>query len=204
MAEAIGVMARTPSTDLEANILTAASELLAEVGAGGVTQRAVAKRAGVSPQSIYNRFADKHDLLDALANRAFVDLTRQLAVDGDVALDTFTDPVANMVEGLARYRRFAIAEPRRYGLMSDADVPGFQISDRTLGTAFGSLKVLIDAVARAIDADRLDHDDPAAAHGALRFELTDIGVVADRAAHDDAVVTTIPRGLGADGRTPQS
>ncbi|MEM9612352.1 MAG: TetR/AcrR family transcriptional regulator [Actinomycetota bacterium] len=200
-------MARTPSGELETRILDAAVELLTEVGAGALTQRAVAKAANVSLQSIYNRFGSKHDLLDAVANAGFVELTEALRSEGGIPLASIEDPIDNIVEGLARYRRFAIGNPRRYGVMFDADVPGFRISDATLGTAFESLTVLVDAVTSAVDAGRLNPDDPlimaqmiwAAAHGVLRFELTEVGFVADRAAHYDRVVATMLHGLS----TPQ-
>ncbi|MEM9035756.1 MAG: TetR/AcrR family transcriptional regulator [Actinomycetota bacterium] len=198
-------MARTPSSELEANILRAAADLLAEVGAGGLTQRAVATAADVSPQSLYNRFASKHDLLDAVANDGFELLVDHLRNEGGVPLETIEDPIDNIVEGLGRYRRFAMANPRRYGVMFDADVPGFRVSDRTLDTAFTSLSVLVDAVASAMEAGRLDEGEPlqvaqmlwAAAHGALRFELTEVGFVDDWAAHYDSVVTAMLRGLGS-------
>ncbi|MEM9135595.1 MAG: helix-turn-helix domain-containing protein, partial [Actinomycetota bacterium] len=93
-------MARTPSGELETRILDAAVELLTEVGAGALTQRAVAKAANVSLQSIYNRFGSKHDLLDAVANAGFVELTEALRSEGGIPLASIEDPIDNIVEGL--------------------------------------------------------------------------------------------------------
>lgn len=198
-------MARTPSNELEDRIVAAASAEVVEVGAAALTQRSVAKRAGVSPQSIYNRFGDQHALLDAVADRAFVELAERLQAEDGHLLDDITDPVENVIEGLARYRRFAMGNPRLYGLMFDAQVGDFRISDRTLGTAFDSLQVLVRAVERGIEAGVLSEADPlevaqriwAAAHGVLRFELTDVGFVDDWDRHYESTIRTMLRGLGA-------
>ncbi|MEO1063243.1 MAG: TetR/AcrR family transcriptional regulator [Actinomycetota bacterium] len=196
-------MARTPSHELSTRIVAAARAEVDEVGAGAVTQRAVAKRAGVSLQSIYNRFGDQHDLLDAVAHAAFVELADRLRSEGGRHLSEIEDPIDNIVEGLARYRRFAVEHPETYGLMFDAQVGGFRISDRTLTTAFEALDVLVQAVRRGIDEERLADAEPleiaqqiwAAAHGVLRFELTEVGFVDDWDAHYAATITTMLRGL---------
>lgn len=196
-------MARTPTAELESRIIDGARAVLVEVGPGGVTQRAVAKQAGVSPQSIYNRFDSKQALLDEVANEGFLSLTDELNNAAGVPLASFGDPIENIVEGMRRYRLFAVANPEIYGLMFDAPVPDFRISDRTLGTAFNSLSVLINAAQTAIDAgafpdgDALDYAQQiwAAAHGTLRFELTNIGFIDDWTRHYDDVIATMLRGL---------
>lgn len=201
-------MARTSSAELHSRILDAANEVLAEEGAAAVTQRAVAARAGVSPQSIYNRFDSKNSLLDEVVNQGFIDLTERLRNQGGIALEEIADPIENIVEGMRRYRAFAIENASLYGLMFDAQLAGFSISDRTLGTAFTSLEVLIDAVQRACDAGVLTQDGKhgdvplamaqriwAAGHGVLRFELTNVGFVDDWTAHHDATIRTMLNGL---------
>lgn len=196
-------MARTPTHELEGAILAAADAELADVGPAALTLRSVAKRAGVSPQSIYNRFADKHALLDEVCHLGFVRLRAHLLDAEGSPLSAITDPVANLAEGLRRYRGFAVEQPHHYGVMFDAPIPDFSISDRTIGTAFESLRVLIDAVADAVDLGALAPIDPlvgaqriwAAAHGVLRFERHDVGFVEDWAIHYDATVATMLRGL---------
>lgn len=197
-------MARTRSDELEANIVRGARAVLIEAGAGAFTQRAVAQRAEVSLQSIYNRFASKHDLLDEVAHQGFVELRHALLDEGGVPLGDIDDPIDNIVEGLERYRRFAVGQPEIYGLMFDVQTGGFRISDRTLGTAFEALGVLIGAVDAAIAAGRIRADVDslaaaqqiwAAAHGALRFELTEVGFVDDWHRHYTDIIHTMLRGL---------
>lgn len=201
-------MARTSSSELQSRILDAAAGVLATEGAAAVTQRAVAAKAGVSPQSIYNRFDSKNALLDEVANQGFIDLTERLENAGGVPIEDIADPIENIVEGMRRYRGFAIENASLYGLMFDARLAGFTISDRTLGTAFGALQVLIDAVQRAFDAGVFDEGGEfggpalataqriwAAGHGVLRFELTGVGFVEDWADHHDATIRTMLNGL---------
>ncbi len=198
-------MARTPTADLGPAILTAARLVLEEVGAGALTLRVVARRASVSLQSIYNRFTSKNDLLDEIANQGFEELTAVLKNHNDVALSQFDDPIGNIQEGLRRYREFTVDNPHLYGLMFDAPLADFRVSDRTLRTAFESLTVLVDAVAAAQESGHLGEGDPldlaqrvwAAAHGVVRFELTQTGFVDDWASHYGNTVTTMINGLRA-------
>jgi len=60
--------------DLRNALLDAARALAQELGADSITLREVARRAGVSHTAAYHHFADKNDLLRALAVQAFHDL----------------------------------------------------------------------------------------------------------------------------------
>ncbi|MFI5052630.1 MAG: TetR/AcrR family transcriptional regulator [Acidimicrobiales bacterium] len=72
---------RQPSVDrTRAAILAAARDLLADTPAGMLSVGAVARKAGVSRLTVYNRFGSRAGLLDALAPRL-------AAVAGDLAGD---------------------------------------------------------------------------------------------------------------------
>jgi AcrR family transcriptional regulator len=64
--------------DLRNTLLEAARELANEVGVDNFTLREVARRANVSPAAPYHHFADKQDLIRALAIEAFGKLTDSL------------------------------------------------------------------------------------------------------------------------------
>src|SRR5919199_1636107 len=95
---------------LKTALLDAADALLDEGGAGAVSLREAARRAGVSATAPYRHFADKEALLAALATRGF----EQFGAALDEAARDASDPLAAM--GLA-YVRFALARPGRFRLM---------------------------------------------------------------------------------------
>ncbi len=59
-------MPRHPDPDLEQRILDAASRLWARGGEKALTMRAVAKAAGTTTPTVYERYRDRDDILRAL------------------------------------------------------------------------------------------------------------------------------------------
>ncbi|MER5527512.1 TetR/AcrR family transcriptional regulator [Streptomyces sp. NPDC002677] len=97
--------------DLHAALLRAATALLEEDGAG-LSLRAVARRAGVSPTAPYRHFADKEALENELAAQGFADLEQRLGATGSqpVTLDRFAQIAVS-------YVRFALDRPALFRLM---------------------------------------------------------------------------------------
>src|ERR1700757_340353 len=62
---------RTPSANVERELLAAAEAVLVRQGPGGLTVRAVAAEAGIAPMGVYNRLGGKDGLGDALLIRGF-------------------------------------------------------------------------------------------------------------------------------------
>src|SRR5580658_6277612 len=62
---------RTPSADIERELLAAAEAVLVREGPGGLTVRAVAAEAGIAPMGVYNRLGGKEGLVDALLIKGF-------------------------------------------------------------------------------------------------------------------------------------
>lgn len=98
--------------DLRNALLAAASALLEEDGAEGVSVREVARRVGVSPRAPYRHFPTKEDLLTALAAAAFADLGRVLS-----EADAAAAPGREVEEQAVAYVAFAQAAPVRFRLM---------------------------------------------------------------------------------------
>lgn len=63
-------MPRKAEAGLEGRILDAAYKLWSERGEQALTMRAVAEAAGTTTPTLYERFRDKHDLLELLQERA--------------------------------------------------------------------------------------------------------------------------------------
>ena len=99
--------------DLRNALLDAARALAQELGADSITLREVARRAGVSHTAAYHHFADKNDLLRALAVQAFHDLNdlQRARINEGAGL-------AETLEALAvDYLRFATTRRAEFSFM---------------------------------------------------------------------------------------
>jgi AcrR family transcriptional regulator len=94
--------------DLRATVLTAASRLVAERGADGISLRELAREAGVSHAAPAHHFTDRRGLFTALAAEGF----RLLA-------DALTAARAHFLDAALAYVRFAIHHPGHYEVMFD-------------------------------------------------------------------------------------
>src|ERR1700689_2340732 len=66
-----GRRSRTPSANVERELVAAAEAVLVRDGPGGLTVRAVAAEAGIAPMGVYNRLGGKDGLVDALLIMGF-------------------------------------------------------------------------------------------------------------------------------------
>lgn len=93
---------------LKERLLVHARALLEEAGPAHLTLRALGARAGVSHMAAYRHFANKEDLLAAIAAQGFAELTDALKAAADKAWEGAT--------GVA-YVRFALRHPQLFQLM---------------------------------------------------------------------------------------
>ncbi|MFF0739100.1 TetR/AcrR family transcriptional regulator [Streptomyces sp. NPDC004111] len=98
--------------NLRAACLRAARELLEEDGSAGLSLRAVARRAGVSPTAPYRHYADRDTLVSAVAAEGYRELAEQLAA-AHPAPSTPDDLAAVAVV----YVRFALDHPALFRAM---------------------------------------------------------------------------------------
>jgi AcrR family transcriptional regulator len=77
-------MPRKPNSQLEQRILNAAYDLWVSGGEHALTMRAVAKAAGTTTPTLYERFSDKGDLLLALQARAQQNLFDAISPAGSI------------------------------------------------------------------------------------------------------------------------
>ena len=102
----------TPARDPRREILAAASALLYEGGAEGLTIRRLALRCGYTAPAIYAEFGDKAGLLDAILREAIDNLTERIK-----KLPRHSEPIAQMREHLKEVVRFGREHPTHYRLM---------------------------------------------------------------------------------------
>jgi AcrR family transcriptional regulator len=173
------VRRRTASHEVSAALLNAAETVLDRDGTNGVTIRAVAQEAAVSPMSVYNRFENKDGLIVALATRALEQLGEAIDVPEDGS------PVGRFRQACRNYREFALRHPARYSLIFGAGSP---LKDQWSSVVdsgravFTALIQLID-VMKSDTSERNSIEDAqvvwSAIHGAVTIELARIGQTAD-------------------------
>jgi AcrR family transcriptional regulator len=157
-----GASRRTPNRRghgerLRAELIEAASQLLEELaGEEALSLRAVTRRVGVAPQSIYLYFPDKHALLHAIYEARFAELIEALrrgAANKRTAI--------SLLRAICQaYCDYGTAHPGHYRvLFGTAGTPGWQ-PDQLPGRA--TLELLSTAVAgcttgKATGEDKLIH-----------------------------------------------
>jgi AcrR family transcriptional regulator len=134
-----------PDPDLRTRLVDVGVDLVAREGAGALTLREIARRAGVSHGAPRRYFPTHLELLSAIARRGFTELgirvTATLA-DGDAA------PRAQLTELGQSYLEFALDNAGMYELMFRHDLlesGHLRLRDTSL-PLFG---VLVDLVGRA-------------------------------------------------------
>ena len=112
-------MPKKPNPLLEKKILKAALALLARRGDHALTMRAVAKAAGTTTPTLYQRFADRDAILQAICEDARQRLAREL------------QRASSVEEACRHYLLFAQRHPHEYELLMrngwhDAAATGYQ------------------------------------------------------------------------------
>jgi AcrR family transcriptional regulator len=101
--------------DLSRALVDAALRLIERDGPAALSLRAVAREAGVSPAAPYHHFADKSELLDAVAHQGWEALNEEMRV---ALRDARTPGQKRTAMGVA-YVRFAREHASLYRVMGD-------------------------------------------------------------------------------------
>lgn len=127
-------MPRKPNPELELRILGAASRLWARGGEKALTMRAVAKAAGTTTPTVYERYHDRNDILRSLRLQTRKDLFATLS-----ATRTLQDAVE-------RYLGFALENSHAYEVLFDGvgkppslheSWPSFNLMRERIATGLG-------------------------------------------------------------------
>jgi AcrR family transcriptional regulator len=192
-----GRRSRTPSAEVERDLVAAAEAVLVRDGPGAVTVRAVAAEAGIAPMGVYNRLGGKDGLVRALLIIGFDRLR--------AAIESGTEP--DMLTRLhacgLRYREFALSNPHFYAIMFEDAIPHEHDSLEVQAHAQAAFAALVRMVELAAAAEQIVAPDPteiaqqiwSAVHGAVALELKDLVLTPDPAATYRAFLATILRGL---------
>jgi AcrR family transcriptional regulator len=193
---------RTPSADVERELLAAAETVLIREGPGGLTVRAVATEAGIAPMGVYNRLGGKEGLVDALLIKGFDRL--RAAVD---AAGSDPGPGADMrgrfYDCGRRYREFALANAHFYAIMFEDAIPHEFDNPEVAVHAEAAFHALVRTVELSAAAGVIAAPNPVEAaqqiwstlHGAVALELKGLIQTEDPAATYRASLDTLLRGL---------
>jgi AcrR family transcriptional regulator len=140
-----------------AALLRAAEEIVAERGAGALSVRAVAERAGTTTRAVYSLFGSKDGLLvEALARDAFEFLYTEIG-----ALEETDDPASDLIDvGLIAFRRLVRDHPALYRIAFQRIVPGLEAGPELTATRQRAWEQLVAKVERLRPAGQLG-DKPA-------------------------------------------
>ena len=189
--------------DLRQALLETATQMIDEAGVESVSMRKLAERAGVSRTAAYHHFANKQELLCAIAMDGF---QRQMrAVDIAGGSETFREQLSRFIRS---YVEFSAENPEYYELMLGGNIwRTGQATDELRGVGDAAFRNLRKQVAiwqehGFIDADadnlRLTQVIWCSAHGISRLIID--GVYVHRTTLDaicDATVDALVNGLVA-------
>jgi AcrR family transcriptional regulator len=148
--------------DLRAALIETAAELIAERGMRGFSLAEASRRLGVAVSAPYAHFADRDDLLAAVAVRAFELIYAALVP----AMDEFSAPADRLAAMARAYVRFAAGNRPMFEMLYESGLdksrhPEIEAAERPLNEAFeGCVRALADG------------DDDLAEEMALAFEAT--------------------------------
>ena len=192
---------RTPSADVERELLTAAEAVLVRDGPAGLTVRAVAAEAGIAPMGVYSRLGGKDGLVGSLLIRGFDRL--RLALE-----EAFAAPGESAMRGRfiacgLAYRRFALSNPHFYAIMFEDAVPHSRDNAEVGEHAAACFGALVRAVEMSAAAGVIAAPDPlevaqqiwSAVHGAVALELKGLVQTPDAQYTYQAFIATLIRGL---------
>ncbi|WP_089303620.1 TetR/AcrR family transcriptional regulator [Geodermatophilus pulveris] len=117
--------------ELTAEITAAARRQLAEVGAAGLSLRAVAREVGLASSAVYRYFASRDELLTRLIIDGY-DAVGAAAEDAD---DPAAPPRERWVAVCRAVRAWALAHPHEYALLYGSPVPGYAAPRDTVPAA---------------------------------------------------------------------
>ena len=192
---------RTPSAEVERELLAAAETVLVRDGPGGLTVRAVAAEAGIAPMGVYNRLGGKDGLVDALLIKGFDRLRAAIEAGRE------PDMLARLRSCGRRYREFALTNPNFYAIMFEDAIPREHESAQVEEHARGSFAALVRLVELASASGVIAAPNPleaaqqiwSAVHGAVALELKGLVLTPDPEATYIAFIDTVIRGLAPRG-----
>jgi AcrR family transcriptional regulator len=186
-------------SELRAETLSTARELIQEEGYQGLTLRKLAKRMECSPMALYSYFADKQALLTALALEGFEKVAKRFGST------VHRDPLTALRKILLDYIAYAEENPNEYRILflSVETLGELEQTRQDLRETNPAFRALFKCVETCIKAGVLEGDPFAvstvlwtAAHGAAALLITAQKFpFSNRRRYAEEVVATILSGM---------
>jgi AcrR family transcriptional regulator len=157
------------------DILAAALGIVRESGIRGLTMRALGQAVGVTAPTLYDYFASKEQVLDAL----FLEGTNRLQARFQEAFDTLPPGFDRLQAIGTAYRRFAYEDNEQFMLIFGRKDVNYVPGEAVRGSADKLFQMLVDAVTSAMEAGEIVEADPiaisvaawAGIHGMVMLEI---------------------------------
>jgi AcrR family transcriptional regulator len=188
--------------DLPRALVASSVRLIAAHGVDGFSLRAAARDAGVNPAAVYRHFADRSELLAAVAATGFAQLTDRMAA----AMGRAEGPEGRFTATGAAYVHFAQANPEffraMFGPHGSGAAHGGGVEPSAYGLLVGALEELAAAglVAGPVEAATLTAW--AAVHGLAVLLVDRATTPVDVDAAVGHLTRTVLRGLAGPPTTP--
>ncbi|WP_432940277.1 TetR/AcrR family transcriptional regulator [Kribbella sp. CA-253562] len=162
-------------------ILDAALRLMEAEGVAALSLSAVAREVGMQPPSLYQYFASKMAIYDALFRRG---AEQVLAVRREAARTADTDDLLELdLICLTAVSRWAMANPVYSQLLFWRTVPGFEPTPEAFAPALEVMQELRDHLRATVDAGLL-HPDAATEDGVALYTSITAGVLSQQLANE--------------------
>jgi len=134
-------------------ILAAARALAREHGLASISMRDIGARVGLHASSLYQYFASKYAIYDALFALGHRELHAHME-----QLDRTGRPVDVFKQGSRLFTDFCLADEVRYQLLFQRTIPGFVPTDASMALAWQSFRDMTGALAAAGITEQADID----------------------------------------------
>lgn len=139
---------------MQEKIKATAWELMAEVGAAGISMREIGRRMGMSAPALYNYYANQDDLMTALVLDAFNGLADAMETAEQTTQDSSFK--AQFIAVAQAYRQWAQENRTRYYLIYGTPIMGYEAPrEVTVPAAVRIFAVLTRRIELALQAGKL-------------------------------------------------
>src|ERR1051325_10857453 len=134
-------------------IIATAWKQIGEVGAAGLSLRAIARVMEITAPALYRYFADRDSLITALIIEAFTSFGDALQIARDAR--RADDHVGRFKAISLAYRQWAIDYPQRYILIFGTPIAGYCMPEEVEPASQRSFLVLTGVIADAYQAGKI-------------------------------------------------